>query len=122
MADKKQKQGQNAQGQPEQKQKARQETFVISRQELRRVLVAFGLTEKAIEPILANLEKSHRHINVVVFSSLLERAGLPRERIVDVLRRLGIDDITIRNILDIADEQRVIAETGRLFNVEVDYG
>ncbi|MCL5430053.1 MAG: hypothetical protein M1504_01080 [Candidatus Marsarchaeota archaeon] len=101
---------------------AKLETYTITRQDLRRILIAFGMSEKNIEPILASMEKAHRHINVVVFASLLERSGLERDKIMNVLRRFGMDDVSIRLVLDIADEQKILSETGRLFDVSVDYG
>ena len=100
---------------------AKLETYIISRQELRRILIAFGMGDKSIESLLGTLEKAHRHANVVAFSSMLEKAGLPRDKIVNVLRRLGIDDITIQDVLDTADGQRILAESGRLFDVSVDF-
>lgn len=101
---------------------AKLETFIISRQELRRVLIAFGMSEKSIESILSSMEKAHRHINAIAFASLLEKAGFDRGHTINLFRRLGIDDISIRSILDQADEQKILAETGRLFNVEIDFG
>lgn len=97
------------------------ETFTISRQELRRILIAFGVSEKNIEGMFSSMEKLHRHINVIVFAGLLEKSGLERDKEINVLRRLGIDDLTIRKILNLADEQKVLAETGRLFNVSVEW-
>ncbi len=97
------------------------ETFVISRQELRRILTAFGVNEKKIEMLFSGLERAHRHVNVIAFSGLLEKAGLDRESISNVLRRLGIDDLTIRSILTTVDEQKIMAETGRLFNAIIDF-
>jgi SOS response regulatory protein OraA/RecX len=98
------------------------ETFVISRQELRRILIAFGVGERNIETMLTGMEKAHRHVNVITFAGLLEKTGLDRARINNVLRRLGIDDLSIRNILNNIDEQKIIAETGRLFNATVEFG
>jgi SOS response regulatory protein OraA/RecX len=91
------------------------ETFTISRQELRRILVAFNVSEKNIEQLFSSMEKAHRHINAIVFSSLLEKASLDKDKIGNVLRRLGLDDIAIRKVLEASDEQKIVAETGRLF-------
>jgi SOS response regulatory protein OraA/RecX len=93
----------------------------MSRQELRRVLVAFGMNEKNIANLLTSMEKAHRHVNVIAFAGMLEKASLDREKISNVLRRLGIDDLTIRNILNTMDEQKIKAETGRLFTVNVEF-
>ena len=96
------------------------ETFVISRQDLRRLLLAFGVGEKNLEMLLSSMEKTHRHITAVAFASLLEKAGLERDRVANVLRRMGLDDITVREVLDTADEQRILSETGRLFEATIE--
>ena len=98
------------------------ETYTISRQELKRILIAFGIGEKSIEQLLGTLEKAHRHVNVVGFAALLEKIGVSRDKTTNVLRRLGLDDVTIQQILDTSDEQRILAESGRLFDVSVDFG
>jgi len=97
------------------------ETFTIARPELRRILIAFGVGEKDIEAIFSALEKAHRHINVIGFVALLEKAGLDKEKQANVFRRFGMDDLTIQNVINVADEQKIIAETGRLFEVSVDF-
>lgn len=103
------------------KEQKKLDTYVISRQELRRLLIAFGVSEKNIGGLLSNMEKAHRHVNVITFAGLLEKAGLERDKISNVLRRLGVDDLAIRTILSSIDEQKIIAETGRLFNATVDF-
>ncbi len=97
------------------------ETVVVNRQELRKVLITFGVSEKALQSILSSIEKAHRHVNVIVFSSLLEKAGLDVDKRTNVFRRLGLDDITIRNIINVADEQKLLAETGRVFSATIDF-
>ena len=96
-------------------------TFAITRPELRRVLTAFGVGEKDIENIFQSLEKAHRHMNVIAFVALLEKSGLDKEQQANVFRRLGMDDLTIQSAINTADEQRIIAETGRLFDVNVEF-
>ncbi|MFI5412933.1 MAG: hypothetical protein ACHQX1_03505, partial [Candidatus Micrarchaeales archaeon] len=60
------------------------ETFIISRQELRRLLIAFGVSERNIESLLSGMEKAHRHVNVITFAGLLEKTGIDREKIGNV--------------------------------------
>jgi hypothetical protein len=96
-------------------------TYTITRGELRHVLVAFGMNEKSIQSIFATMDKSHKHINIITFSSLLEKAGMSRSLIGDVFRRIGMDDITIANIFNMADEQKINAEIGRLYNAEIEF-
>ncbi len=95
-------------------------TFTISRIELRRILVAFGVSEKNITALLASMEKSHRHINVIALASMLEKSGLGRDKIKNVFRRMGMDDLTINQSMEMIDEQKSIAETGRVYNATID--
>ncbi len=95
-------------------------TFTISRIELRRVLAAYGMTERKMDEMLSSMEKSHRHVNIVQFIGLMERAGLNRDRIINVFRRMNMDDILIEEVLDMADKSRISAETGRLYEATVD--
>ncbi|MGC8478601.1 MAG: hypothetical protein ACP5NE_01585 [Candidatus Micrarchaeia archaeon] len=94
-------------------------TFSISRIELRRILLAMKVNEKNIENIISNMEKTHRHVNVVTFVSLLEKAGLERDEIANMLRRLGMDDVNISLVLNMLDEQRISAEIGRIFDADI---
>jgi hypothetical protein len=96
------------------------ETFTISRPELRRILTNFGVTEKSMAALFASMEKAHRHINIIAFVSMLEKAGLDRDETSNVFRRLNMDDITIKRAFDLVDEERINSETGRLYDVTVD--
>ncbi len=97
-------------------------TYTISRQELRHVLIAFGLGEKELASLFSGMEKSHRHVNIISFISMLEKIGLERERITNVLRRLGIDDLLISDAMRSVDEQRIMARTGRVYEAMIDFG
>lgn len=95
-------------------------TFTLLRVELRRILVASGLPEKEISGILSQLEKSHRHMSIIAFAALLEKAGLNNEHISNIFRRFGMDDITIHEVIDMIDSYKINAETGRLYEVRLD--
>ncbi len=97
-------------------------TFSISRIELRRILLALKVSDRSIESIISSMEKTHRHVNVVTFVSLLEKAGLSRDDISNTLRRLGMDDVNISLVLNMLDEQRISAEIGRVFEADVVLG
>lgn len=94
-------------------------TFAISRTELRRILLALKVSEKGIEGLISSMEKSHRHINVVTFVSLLEKSGLERDDITNVLRRLGMDDVMISGVMGMVDEKRITSEIGRVYEADV---
>ncbi|EQD39104.1 hypothetical protein B2A_11242 [mine drainage metagenome] len=99
---------------------ADKDTLTVGRIELRRILVAFGVNEKNITALLASMEKSHRHINVITFASMLEKSGLARDKIKNVFRRIGMDDIAISQSMEMIDEQKSSAETGRVYNAAID--
>ncbi len=96
-------------------------TFTVSRLELRKILIAYGLTEKSIAALFSSMEKEHRHINVIQFTTLLEKTGLSRERIANVFRRLNMDDILISEILNMTDESKIAAETGKLYTASIEF-
>ncbi len=95
---------------------AKSSTFTILRTELRRVLLVFGMSEKSIEALFSSMEKSHRHINAVTLAAALEKSGIDRDKSTNIFRRLGMDDLTINEVLDMLDEQRINAETGRIYD------
>ena len=97
-------------------------TFTIARNELRRVLTVFGMNEKSIQALFSGMEKTHRHVNALAFAASLEKFGIDRSRSTDVFRRLGIDDLTINEIFESMDEQRISAETGRLYDAVLETG
>lgn len=96
-------------------------SFVITRSELRHVLVAFGVSDKNAQTLFLAIDKSHKHINVITLASLLEKMGMTRKVMSNVLRRIGMDDITINSIFNMVDEQKISAETGRLYNAEIEF-
>ncbi len=94
--------------------------FSVSRIELKRILTTFKMSEKNIMGIIADIEKTHRHINVITFITLAEKAGLSRKNIEDLLRRLGMNDVVIDDAFDMYDQQRIIEGAGRLYNIIVE--
>lgn len=96
-------------------------SFALGRMEIRHILISFNVSEKNIENLLSNLEKAHRHINVVTFIAMLDRVGLDRDKVTEVLRRFGIDDVTISRSMEAVDENRIMSETGRIYNVTIEF-
>ncbi|MCL5434090.1 MAG: hypothetical protein M1559_00010 [Candidatus Marsarchaeota archaeon] len=101
---------------------ANTETFTLTRPELRRLLIAYNVDEKNIEKLFAEMEKAHRHINIVSFIGMLEKTNLGRSAISHIMRRFGMDDVAIKNAFEMVDEQKVMAESGRLYSASVDFG
>ncbi len=97
------------------------DTFTISRQELRRILTIYKVDESSMAKLFSDMEKAHRHINAIAFAGMLEKINLKRDAIVNVLRRLGMDDVTINSTIDSMDEQKLLAESGRIFEATITF-
>lgn len=93
------------------------ETYSINRIELRHLLISLGTSEKSIARLLSNMEKMHRHVNIISFVAMLEKMNIKQEKMVNIFRRFGLDDVIIHNILNAVDEERILAETGRLYTI-----
>ena len=98
-----------------------QDTFVISRSELRQVLISLSISEKSIGEIMASLDKGHRHTNVIVFANMLEKLGIDRTKMANIFRRMGMDDVTISDTFRMVDESKIKAETGRIFEANIEF-
>jgi hypothetical protein len=100
---------------------AKQETFIVTRQEMRRILMGFDVSEKSCENIFTSIEREHKHMNAIVLAGLLEKSNVPRVTIANIFRRIGIDDVAINNVLEAADEEKILARQRRLFNVTLTF-
>ena len=107
--------------QKELKPTPRQDSFVISRTELRQVLTALGIKERDINNLTTALDKAHRHTNIIIFANLLEKLGIDRDKMGNVFRRMGMDDVTISSVFRMVDESKISAETGRLYDASIDF-
>lgn len=96
------------------------ETFVIARNELRKVLVSLNMEEKNILALFGILNKAHKHINVISLVTTVERMGFDREKSARLLRRLGLDDVVVANVFRMVDESKIDADIGRIFEATVD--
>ena len=100
----------------------RNNTLVISRMNLKKILLAYGLSDKKMNEIISGMEKGHRHINIVQFIFMLEKAGVQTDKMANLFRRLNMDDVQINEVLDMADDSKISAETGRLYNAVIEIG
>lgn len=92
-------------------------TFTVSKVELKRTLTALGINERSIDDMLASMNKQHRHINAVAFAGLLQKAGLGAGEAANVLRRIGVDDVSITSIFDNLDEERIKSAYGKVVDL-----
>lgn len=98
---------------------AKQDTFIVTKTELRQMLIAMGVPEKSISNLISTLEKTHRHTNIIVFANLLEKLGIDRTKMANIFRRVGMEDVTINNAFRMIDESKISAETGRLYQADI---
>jgi len=76
------------------------------KEDFRRKLRQFGLSDDKIEETSKLFEKKNRHVDVVSFVILLERYGIVRRNIGDFLKDAGLDDITIINVFGKVDMRK----------------
>ena len=79
----------------------------FEKEELRRRLRMYGLSDSHIEEISTQFDKKNRHLDVVNFVILLEKYGLPRSNITSFLKDMRIEDSTLINIFSKADFKRL---------------
>lgn len=85
------------------------------KEDFKRKIRQYGLSDEKIEEITKMFEKSNRHIDVVSFVIVLERHGMTRSVIGEFLKDAGLDDITIVNVFVKADAKK--SEGGGAFDV-----
>ncbi len=76
---------------------------IFLKEEYRRRMRQYGMTEEKIEETSRIFERNNKHIDVITFVIMLERSGLERRAITEFLKDVGIDDITIINIFGKVD-------------------
>ncbi len=96
------------------------ETFSISRVELKKELIALGVRDVNVESMLNSLDKMHRHINAIVFAGLLRKIGLRQYDTGNILRRMGLDDVTIVSVFNALDEERIQSTFGKIVELKVE--
>ncbi len=95
-------------------------TFTVTKIEFKRLLSSFKVSDKNIDDILAQIDKSYKHINAVSLAEQLQKFGLKQSEITNIFRRIGIDDITISNMFDVLEEQKIKSTFGRLVELSVE--
>ena len=74
--------------------------------EFRRKLRQYGLSDDRIEETSKLFEQKNRHLDVISFVLMMERYGIARRNIGDFLKDAGLDDITIINVFGKADMKK----------------
>jgi hypothetical protein len=96
------------------------ETFIINRIEFRKELTSLGISERNIIIMETKLNKMHRHVNAIALAGMLQQAGVKDNDIKNVLRRAGIDDVIITNILNSLDEQKINEAFGKVVELNIE--
>jgi hypothetical protein len=89
-------------------------SFTVNRIELKRMLTVLGISERSIDEFIVELNRMHKHANVVVFVNMIQKLGLKNDGVTNVLRRIGIDDVVISNIFNVMDEEKIKSTYGRI--------
>jgi hypothetical protein len=95
-------------------------TFAINRIDLKRMLTNLGVNDSTVEGFLASLNKMHKHVNAIAFVGMLQKIGLKQKDISNLLRRVGIDDVTITEIFNSLDEEKIRSTFGRIVELKVE--
>jgi hypothetical protein len=95
-------------------------TFIINKIELKRILNSFGVNIKSVENMLGALDKMHKNVNAIAFAKMLFGVGLKESQVETILRRIGIDDLSISDIFDSIDEDKIHQSFGRVVELNVD--
>ncbi|MCL5007870.1 MAG: hypothetical protein M1562_01310 [Candidatus Marsarchaeota archaeon] len=94
-------------------------SYSVQRKELKRLLVAYRVSEPDIARLFSDAEKKHNHINVISFYAELQRLNISRDKIIQILRRFGMDDLAISKVMDMADAEKLLSESGHLYRAKL---
>ncbi len=92
----------------------------ISKLEFKKLLASFKVGEKNIEQIVGQLDKMHSHVNVLMFTDMLLRTGLHQSDVINILRRIGIDDVSVSNVMDAFEEERIKNTFGKIVELTIE--
>lgn len=95
-------------------------SFMVTSVALKKMLTSLGVSTAAAESTVNALNKMHRHVNVVFFVDMLEKLGIKKYDINNILRRIGIDDATIAEVFNVLDEERIQSTFGKIVKLEVE--
>ena len=93
-------------------------TFTLERDALRKKLRLYGMSDERVEEISKEFEKNNRHMDIVDFVILLERKGIERDDITEMLKDIGVEDSLIISILSEADFRKM-GSKGSITEVEL---
>ena len=81
-------------------------SITFDKDEFRKKLLEYGASDENIVDVMAFFDRNNRRMDVVAFVMLLERIGVPRRRVTDLLQDLGIEDSAMINIFISVDRKK----------------
>ena len=90
-----------------------QNSFVVSKVDLKKMVTSLGVSEGGAEALLAKLDKTHRHVDAVVFAGMLEKLGVRSKDVANILRRIGISDTSITRVFNTLDVEKIEETYGK---------
>jgi len=96
------------------------QTFIVKKIELIKILSLFNISDKNILEIISQLDKMHKHINAVTFIDLLQKYGLNYNQIRIILRRIGVSDVDISNMITLLEEEKIKMLYGNIIDIKVE--
>lgn len=95
-------------------------SFAISKIEFKKILASFKIGEKNVDQIVGQLDKMHSHVNVLMFTDMLLRTGMRQSDVINILRRIGIDDVSVSNVMDAFEEDRIKNTFGKIVELTIE--
>ena len=95
-------------------------TFPIDKIEFKKLLASFKVNPRDIDVLLAQIDKSYKHVNAIALAEELQKFGVKQNDIANIFRRIGIDDITISSIFDYIEGEKIKSSFGRLIELSIE--
>ncbi len=96
-----------------------QNSFVVSKIDLKKMITSLGVGEGPADAMLARLDKMHKHVDAAAFVGLLEKLGVSGKDITNILRRIGVDDARITQVFNLLDEERIEETYGKVSRLKL---
>jgi len=92
----------------------------FEKEELKKQLRGYALNEMSIEEICNEFAKNNKHLDIVAFVLLLEKYGIARKNITNLLKNLGVEDSVIVDVFGRVDFKKLGVKGARMTKVTLD--
>ncbi len=96
-----------------------QNTFVVSKIELKKMITSLGVSDGSVEVFLGKLDKMHMHVDAVSFVGMLGKLGIRNKDISNILRRIGVGDTSISEVFNTLDEEKIEETYGKVARINL---